>query len=355
MQRIPDGRAARAQLGRKFAFGLFKIELFERGTAGERIKKIAIEGEPRAVVDERGEFFGRIDERIERREQIRAEQHRAGVDVHLALLVDRAAFFQRLDRLLVQEFAHVAVFVHVENAVILAGFHILLKGNGRRAGRGRVDLQRIKQKQHVAREHKHALRNAGGHAAHPDHEFIEKRGARAVWQLARDGRKQLAARRILRHALAVAAGMDAQNALRAERRLPLADILQRVQRRAAAAHAQAVRIGQDGENRPLRQHPLFPPRLQLQAERFRLRFVGSGKNDVIPAREILAHKRAVKILPGVQIRLAHKQRIGWRHSVPPVSFVIWLYSASRSPARSRSSRPSCAAYPSPAQSGSGCG
>ena len=142
-QHLPDSGAAGVQLLSERAIRLFAVELLQGRTACQRIEEITIEGQPRAVIHKSRKLCGRIHQRIQIHQQIRAEQHRASVNIHLALRVDRPSARQRLHRLFMQELANVTLFIHLEHAMVLARFHVFFEGNRRRAGCGRINLQRI--------------------------------------------------------------------------------------------------------------------------------------------------------------------------------------------------------------------
>ena len=109
--------------------------------------------------------------------------------------------------------------------MVLSDFHALLKGDRRRTDIIIVDLQRIKQKQHIPGQQHHPLTNTRWHGTHADHEFIEKRRAASIWQLVWHRREQFPQCGILRHTLAVATGMDDQNTQLPEVSLLLMEIL----------------------------------------------------------------------------------------------------------------------------------
>ena len=110
-----------------------------------------------------------------------------------------------------EEVRHIALSVAQEDAVILSRLHILLDGNGRRSPEGEIDLQRVKQQQHIPGQHQHPLPEPGRHPCHSNHKFIEQRGAPPVRQLSWHRGEQLAAGRILGHPLGVSARMDHQD------------------------------------------------------------------------------------------------------------------------------------------------
>ena len=107
--------------------------------------------------------------------------------------------------------------------------------------------------------------------------------------------------------------MDAQNALARKCAFLRADITKRIERRAAAAHAQPVRVRQNGIVRPRRQEVFRPANGNLLAIRIRLRLIGRGEYDIIPDREISPVQRAAVVLPRVEIRLTQEQRIRIAH------------------------------------------
>ena len=167
-------------------------------------------------------------------------------DIDHAARIDRAPRPERLDRLLVQKFLHAALSVGHEHAVVRARLGRSLDGNAGRLAALQVDLQGVEQQQHVAAHDEHAAGNAARHNSRGHAELVEQRRRPPVGKRPRHPREQLAARRELRRALAVAAGMQHQNALACERPLSALaprDFAQHVQRRAAAAHALAARIG----------------------------------------------------------------------------------------------------------------
>ena len=109
--------------------------------------------------------------------------------------------------------------------MVFSDFHALLKGDCRRTDIIIVDLQRIKQKQHIPGQQHHPLTDPGRDRTHADHEFIEKRRAASIWQLVWHRREQFPQCGILRHTLAVTTGVDDQNAQLPEVSLLLMEIL----------------------------------------------------------------------------------------------------------------------------------
>ena len=109
--------------------------------------------------------------------------------------------------------------------MVLSDFHALLKGNRCRTDIIVVNLQRIKQKQHIPGQQHHPLTDTGRDRTHADHEFIEKRRAASIRQLMGYRREQFSQRGILRHTLAVTTGMDDQNTQFPEVSLLLMEIL----------------------------------------------------------------------------------------------------------------------------------
>ena len=63
--------------------------------------------------------------------------------------------------------------VAVGDNLILTGLYIFLKGNGRSAIAGIVNLQRIKQQQHIAGKQQHAFPDTGRYGTHGDHKLIK--------------------------------------------------------------------------------------------------------------------------------------------------------------------------------------
>ncbi len=169
-----------------------------------------------------------------------------------------------------QEGLHLVARTLEPYAVILAGLHVLLDGQGRRTLRIEVDLQGIEQQQHIAGTNQHPFADAGRHAAHADDELIKERGAPPIRQQPGHRRKQLAAGGILGHALAVAAGVNHQQPLAPEGARMLMHIADDAEGGAAAAHAQAVPVGDDGIMGLLRQMTTLQAVVDLLAISLRL-------------------------------------------------------------------------------------
>ena len=278
------------------------IELPTGCIAVQRVEEIRVQGQAHMIIDEF--LLPALHHGVQRREHIGGEDDRAGVDIDLVLLVDRADAAQRLHGLLLEAAGDVAVLAAQIHAVVLAGFHILLEADGRRALTAVIDLQGGEQQQHIAGEQQHALSDAGGHAGHGDHELVKQRGLAAVGQLVRHGQEQLAQRGILRRALAVAAGVNDENAQAVEAcvtlgRFLLFDVADDAQRRAAAAHALPVGVRENRHMGLGREGTL----LQLRFKTLRLMRVGRGEDDIIPDRKARIHQRALVVGPGVRIGL----------------------------------------------------
>lgn len=156
---------------------------------------------------------------------LHGEDYRAGVDIHTVVLIDRASLCQGLHGLLVEEFPHGVVFPVQEHAVVLSGFHVLLEGYRRRAPAGKVDLQWIEQQEHISGEEQHPLPDPGRNRGHDDEEFVKEGGRAAVRELVGYRAEQLAQGRIGGDALAVAAGMDYQDAKVVEMAVAALDFL----------------------------------------------------------------------------------------------------------------------------------
>ena len=95
--------------------------------------------------------------------------------------------------------------------MVFADFCRLLDRQRRSAFSVKIDLQRVKQQQHIPGADKHSGVHPRRNTAHGNHKFVEQRRSAAVWKNPRHGGKELAAGGILGHALTVPAGMDDQN------------------------------------------------------------------------------------------------------------------------------------------------
>ena len=319
-QRLPYLCAARGQFSAKIALRLFLIKLLQRGVAAQGIQKIRVQRQPYMIVDILL-LMPVGNQAVQGRKHRRGKDDRAGVNIHHFLVVDCAIAPQHLHGLLLQAAGHVSVAAAQVYAVILAGIHGLLEGNGCRAGAGIVNLQGGEQQQHVAGEEQHALADAGRHTGHGNHEFVKQRGGTPVGQLVGDRGEQLAQGGILRGALAVPAAVDDQHAQPVKAPVPagcltLPNIADHAQRGAAAAYALAVGIADDRHMGMLRQGTLA----QLRPEPLRLLLVGSGQDQIIPARKAGHVQRVLKISPGVFIVLGQeKGRHGLLHMHAPLS------------------------------------
>ena len=193
--------------------------------------------------------------------------------------------------------------------MVLASFNVFFEGDSRRSVTAIVYLKRIEEQENVARKQEHTLADSRGNAGHSYHKLIEECCGSAVGKLVRHGRKELAKGGILRYSLGVAAGV--YNEYAKPREVTFAGMLRYVfdnaERRAAAAYALAILIGNNGKMRLARQETCLTALCYLCLEALRLLGVGGSKYYVIPAREILTCKGTFVIVPGVFVGLGEEE------------------------------------------------
>ena len=320
MKRVPDLFSAGKKLRVSLPFRRLLIILLQRGMNGKGIQKIAVKADARPFVDELLKFYRirpsvRADQAVKRLQQLCAQNHRAGVQIHVALRVHRSQRPQPFLALLVQEPAHIIVSVIQEDAVLLSGFHALLHGDRRRSLRVEINLQRVEQKQHVSGQNQHPLRNPGGNAGHADHELVKKRGAEAVGKLSWNRRKQLSAGGILGYPFAVAPGMDDQDPKPLKKLFCLSplfpflprNVVQHVKRCPAGADPLSIRIRQHRIMSACRKPALAQPVIDLLPIGTRLFLVGGGQHQIIPFDKAGLCQAVFVVCPGIQTGLSEKK------------------------------------------------
>lgn len=147
----------------------------------------------------------------------------------------------------------------------------------------------VEQQEHISGEEQHPLPDPGRNRGHDNEEFVKEGGRTAVREFVGYGAEQLAQGGIGGDTLAVAAGMDDQDAEVIEMAVAASDFFLFVD---VTDHRQGSSAGAYTDTSLVRDHcevggcgKVIFPLLDLHPVAFRLVLIGGGQDDVIPHGE----------------------------------------------------------------------